>query len=141
MSNYRQDMSEEEKVSYLKALAFILNVEKNPSQEKKDYLNRQAEEIGFPKRQLRSVKKKQKAAELIAELKGIKNIRLKRFILREMIMLAVSDHELTDAEIATIYKIGMEIGLKEEKINDFFLWTAKGIEWQIEGRQLIEEDI
>ena len=53
----------------------------------------------------------------------------------------LGDHELTDEEIQTIYQIGTCSGLKEEKISDFFLWAAKGIEWQIEGTQLVEDNL
>lgn len=89
----------------------------------------------------RSAKKVKTAGELAKDIKGIGDIKIKRFILREMILLALADHELTDEEIQTIYQIGTCSGLKEEKISDFFLWAAKGIEWQIEGTQLVEDNL
>ena len=58
--------------------------------------------------------------------------------IREMISFAIVDHEISDEEMCQIYKIGTAIGVKEGKINDFFLWAAAGIEWQIEGERLIE---
>ncbi len=57
-----------------------------------------------------------------------------------MIVMAVADHELTDTEMCAIYEIATGVGVKQEKINDFFLWAAKGIEWQIEGSHLVEDD-
>lgn len=66
-------------------------------------------------------------------------MRLKRYIIREMIMLAMANHELSDEEMAAIYTIGMNIGIKEDKINDFFLWAAEGLEWQLAGVKLVEE--
>ena len=85
--------------------------------------------------------KKTKTESVIKELQTIADIRIRRFILREMILLAIADHEISDKEIETIYTIGMKIGIKQEKINDFFIWAAKGIEWQIEGSQLVDEDL
>ena len=98
-------------------------------------------EIGLSKKDFRSAKKVKTAGELAKDIKGIGDIKVKRFILREMILLALADHELTDEEIQTIYQIGTCSGLKEEKISDFFLWAAKGTEWQIEGTQLVEDNL
>ena len=80
-------------------------------------------------------------AELSKMIKQIKSIKLRRYILREMILVAVANHELSDEEIAGIYNIGTRIGIKEEKVSDFFMWAAKGLEWEIEGLQLIEGDL
>lgn len=82
-----------------------------------------------------------KADDLIKELKQVSSMRLKRYIIREMIMLAMANHELSDEEMAAIYTIGMNIGIKEDKINDFFLWAAEGLEWQLAGVKLVEEDL
>ena len=137
MIEYRKSLGEEEKVIFLRALLYILGVEKRASDHNKNYLIRQADQIGFDQKELKNIKKPKKADELAKELKTIADIRIKRFILREMILLAVADHELTDNEMTNIY----EIGIKEEKINDFFLWAAQGLEWQLEGSRLIEKDI
>ncbi len=141
MIDYKQSLGEEEKVIFLRALLYILGVEKRSSGHNKNYLIRQADQIGFDPKELKNIKKPKKADELAKELKTIPDIRIKRFILREMILLAVADHELTDNEMSNIYEIGIKAGIKEEKINDFFLWAAQGLEWQLEGSRLIEKDI
>ena len=56
-------------------------------------------------------------------------------------MLAIADHELTDKDVDTIYHIGTQSGVSQDKIDDFFLWAARGVEWQIEGIKLVEEDL
>ena len=132
---FSRDLSVDEKNVYMEALAFILNVGKSNNDAKKEYMETQMAEIGLSKKDFRSAKKVKTAGELA------KDIKVKRFILREMILLALADHELTDEEIQTIYQIGTCSGLKEEKISDFFLWAAKGIEWQIEGTQLVEDNL
>lgn len=138
---FSRDLSTEEKNVYLEALAFILNIGTSKTEAKKEYMETQMTEIGLSKKDVRSAKKVKTPDELAKDIKGIGDIKVKRFILREMILLALADHELTDDEIQTIYKIGTQSGLKEEKIGDLFLWAAKGIEWQIEGTQLVEENI
>ncbi len=138
---FSRDLSVEEKNVYLEALAFVLNIGTSKTEAKKEYMEAQMAEIGLSKKDARSAKKVKTPDELAKDIKGIGDIKVKRFILREMILLALADHELTDDEIQTIYKIGTQSGLKEEKIGDLFLWAAKGIEWQIEGTQLVEENI
>lgn len=138
---FSRNLSIEEKNVYMEALAFILNIGTSKTEAKKEYMEAQMAEIGLSKKDARSAKKVKTPDELAKDIKGIGDIKVKRFILREMILLALADHELTDDEIQTIYKIGTQSGLKEEKIGDLFLWAAKGIEWQIEGTQLVEENI
>ena len=138
---FSRDLSVDEKNVYMEALAFILNVGKSNNDAKKEYMETQMAEIGLSKKDFRSAKKVKTAGELAKDIKGIGDIKVKRFILREMILLALADHELTDNEMTNIYEIGIKAGIKEEKINDFFLWAAQGLEWQLEGSRLIEKDI
>ena len=49
-------------------------------------------EIGLSKKDFRSAKKVKTAGELAKDIKGIGDIKVKRFILREMILLALADH-------------------------------------------------
>ena len=44
-------------------------------------------------------------------------------------------------KLTDLHKIGKGMGISEEKINDFFIWAARGIEWQLEGIKLVEEDL
>lgn len=104
-------------------------------------MRKQAEQAGFDPAAVKKIKPAKKADDLIKELKQVSSMRLKRYIIREMIMLAMANHELSDEEMAAIYTIGMNIGIKEDKINDFFLWAAEGLEWQLAGVKLVEEDL
>lgn len=138
---FSKDLSLEEKNTYLNCLAFILNIGKSNNEAKKEYMETQVAEMGMSSKDVKKIKKPLKGDDIIKQIKVIADIKVKRFILREMILLAIADHELTDDEISTIYKIGTKSGIKEEKISDLFLWAAKGIEWQIEGTQLVEEEL
>lgn len=140
-STFKESLKEEEKVIYLEALMYILGGGKAISPERGEYLKRQAEEIGFPLKELKNIKKIKRPETISNQLLKIRNVRLRRYFLREMIMLAIADHELGDVEMCNIYKIGTAIGIKEDKINDFFLWAAQGVEWQIEGVRMVEDDL
>jgi len=139
MSEFKKQFSDDEKATYIRALFCILGGKNNLSEEHKSYVKHQAEEIGMTAAQLRKVPAPKSIDELAAEIKKISRVCLRRYILREMIMLAIADHEISDDEMKTIYAVGIRAGIKEEKINDFFLWAAKGLEWQLEGECLIEK--
>ena len=137
---FKKSLNDEEKNIYLKALSYILNCANKDTKEG-DFLIKQAKEINFPTNNLKGIKKISRPETISNELLKIKDVRLRRYFMREMIMLAVSDHELADNEMCNIYKIATSVGIKEEKINDFFLWAAQGVEWQIEGTRLVEDDL
>lgn len=140
MTSFKKNINDEAKITFMEALTFVVNIENRKSPLQQEHLLRQAFECGLSSRELKLVKKLKKPADLIKKLKEIPDKKTKRFIIREMIMMAVADHELTDTEMCAIYEIGTGAGLKQEKINDFFLWAAKGIEWQIEGAHMVEDD-
>ncbi len=139
MSAFKKELSDEEKTTYMRALLCVLGGKNSLSDEHKSYLKHQAEEIGMSATEFRKVSSPKSTDELAKEIKKIGSVCLRRFILREMIMLAIADHEISDEEMKTIYAVGINAGIKEDKINDFFLWAAKGLEWQLEGECLIEK--
>lgn len=141
MTTFKKTLSTKEKEIYLKALIYILSKEERKCADNDEYLRQQAEQAGFDPAAVKKIKPAKKADDLIKELKQVSSMRLKRYIIREMIMLAMANHELSDEEMAAIYTIGMNIGIKEDKINDFFLWAAEGLEWQLAGVKLVEEDL
>lgn len=138
------NLGEDEKYTYIKSLVYILNLNKKGSSKKesrkKIFLECHMRELGIPYSEIENIKTDNKAETIIRELKKITCIKTKKYILREMVLLAIADHELTDDEISAIYQIGAHAGIKEEAISDFFLWAAKGVEWQVEGLRLIEDN-
>lgn len=134
-------LDETEKKLYIQALAYVLGMDDKDQKTKKEYLLAQMNDAGIPESAFKQIKCDCKEDALIKSLSSIKDIRTKRFILREMILLAIADHEVSDDEVESLHKIGRNIGIKEEKINDFFIWAANGVEWQLEGMKLVEEDL
>lgn len=134
-------LSKTEKKIYLQALAFVLDMNKKDSKTIADYLRTQADEIDVSQTTLSQIKTNLPEDKLIKELTKITSIPCKRFILREMILLAIADHEVKDEEIEKLHRIGNAMGIAEAKINDFFIWAAQGLEWQLQGIKLVEEDL
>ena len=140
MAFSKKEFTLRQKKIFLKLLSHVLNIEGTPSERKTEYLRLQALELNVDLDKAVS-KKALKPADIVKDLAAFDDIRAKRYILREMIILAIADHELSDKEIKTIYEIGLLSGLKQEKIDDFFLWAAEGVEWQLNGLRLVEEDL
>ena len=138
IQSFKQNLTHDEKIVYLTSLLYVMVSQTNSRNE---YIRNQAKEICFPASDLRKIKKLTKPEAISLELLKIQDLRLRRYFIREMILLAINDHELTDKEMCEMYKIGIATGIKEETINDFFLWAAQGIEWQIEGVSIVEDDL
>lgn len=140
-STFKENLDSEAKAVYLEVLMYVLRADTRLTPERTRYLEKQALEISFPAAELKTLKKLKTPESVSNELLKIADIRLRRYFIREMVMLSISDHELTDEEMCNIYKIGCAVGVKEDKINDFFLWAAQGVEWQIEGVRMVEDDL
>ncbi|MBQ8464944.1 MAG: hypothetical protein IJ545_02925 [Alphaproteobacteria bacterium] len=130
-----------EKAACVKALIFILNVKGKDNHAKREYIQLQFKAMGIPENKYNLDAAPCSWDTMIKELKNIESLRIQRYIIREMIMLAIADQDISDDEIRNIYQIAETIGISGEKVGDFFIWAAKGIEWRIEGMQLIEEDL
>ncbi len=140
MSILTQKLTKKEKGIYLQALAFIMSQKGKANPALKSYLRVQALEIGVDEKQLEEVKLPQSALELCRSIKKIETMSVRRFIIREMIMLAVAAHELQENEVTLIYQVGNAVGIDTDRIDDLFMWAARGLEWQIEGAKMVEED-
>ncbi len=141
MIEFYETMSDAEKVICLQALKFVLLLENRTLKDNEKYLKKKMNEFGMSKALVSETTTFKTKEEFIRTVKKITSIRIKRFILREMVMIAVYDYEIKDDEIAALYELGLGVGINQEKINDFFLWVAQGIEWRLEGLKLVEEDI
>lgn len=130
--------NENDKQIYLSALSYVLTTGDTKSEQRRAFMKNKAREVKIP---LAQIKKVRAPEDLIAMLAKIDSIKVKRFIVRDMILMTLADHDLTDSEMHNIYDICAAVGIKPEKVDDFFLWAARGLEWQVDGNRLVEEDI
>ena len=130
-----------EKAACIKALIFILNIKGKNNQAKRTFIQLQFKAMGIPENKYDLDAAPCSWDTMIKELRSVESLRVQRFIIREMIRLAIADQDISDDEIRNIYQVAERIGISGEKVGDFFIWAAKGIEWQVEGIQLIEEDL
>ena len=140
MSIQPKNFSDDEKNIYMKALAFMLSLDKKNTPEKTEFLKIQAFKCAIDGRKVK-FKSSDKLSDIALALNKIDNIMIRRYILLNMIMLTIAGHELLDTEVDVIYGIGTKAGISVDKIDDFFLWAARGVEWQIDGTKIVEEDL
>ncbi len=88
-----------------------------------------------------SAGKKVDNTKMIKMLADIEDIRVKRFIICSLVLYAVSKEELNDRQIDIIYTLGQFIGISQDKIDDFFIWAAQGLQWHLDGNKIINEDL
>lgn len=135
-----KNFSELQKNVLIEALTFMRDFDKKKTPEKFEFLKIQALKCGFDLRKIKS-KSSLNSADLTLLINKIDNITIKRYIILQMILITIAAHELSDIELDLIYGIGTKVGISVDKIDDFFLWAAKGVEWQIEGAKIVEEDL
>ena len=133
-------LSESQVKTLMDGLTFMLSLDKQKAPEKLEFLKIQALKCGIDLRKVKS-KSSAKASDIALLLNKIDNISIRRYILLQMILLSIAAHELSDTEVDTIYGIGTKAGISVDKIDDFFLWAARGVEWQVEGMRIVEEDL
>ena len=136
-----KNFNTKEKNACLKALTYILNLNSARRQARREYLSLQMKALNIAEDKYKETQSACKMDAVVKALQGLDNLRVQRYIIREMIMLSVADQDISDEEIRHIYQIAEAIGISGEKVGDFFIWAAKGIEWWLVGIQLVEEDL
>ena len=87
-------LDEVEKKLYIQGLAYVLGMNKQDPKQKKEYLLAQMAETGLSESEYKKIKCNCKTDALIKDLEQITDIRAKRYILREMILLSLQRFEL-----------------------------------------------
>ena len=85
--------------------------------------------------------KKVNNTKMIKLLADIEDIRIKRFVICSLVLYVVSKETINDKQIDIIYTLGQFIGVSQDKIDDFFIWAAQGLQWHFDGNKLIDEDL
>lgn len=135
------NFSTKEKNACVKALLFVLFLHGGKNATQKKFMTFQLRAMGLTEDKYDLSQAPCKFDELVKSLKNLDGLRAQRYIIRAMIMLALADQDINDDAIKLIYRLAEEIGMSSEKVGDFFIWAAKGIEWRVEGIQLVEEDL
>ena len=108
--NVLNELTEKERNVYITSLLYILDLN-DSSARNMDYVLSRINDLGLDESVLKKIKRAKGEEEMYKLLAEVKNIRTRRYILREMILVAISNHELSDGEVASIYNIGRHVGI------------------------------
>ena len=139
--HYVDGLSSEQIQDFLIALSFVMHSDGDASKEEEEYIKVASTAYGLDSPNLADIMKKRSLAEVENIVAWAKNKpETARYMIREMISLAISDGDILEAEIDAIFHIGKVVGVSEERVNDIITWAVEGYEWQMEGFRLVEED-
>lgn len=137
---YVSGLTQEQRENFLKALAFVIYADGEVNGEEKDFLEVAAQAYGVSPSKVVEILQDRDIETVKALVQEIDDIRARRYLVREMISLGLCDGELSDDELDAIFSIGESLDITEERMDDMVSWAIEGLEWQLDGFRLIEED-
>jgi len=136
-NNFINNLSQEHKIIFLKALFFLANIDGHRDEEEIKYIKDAAQYYQIE--QMQEVFKNTNEKELLAELKNLGNRRVCLELIKEMCLLGHSDSDLTDEETLFIGHAGIAMGIELEKIEQISNWIIDKIIWLEQGKIIFED--
>lgn len=137
--SYISDMTEEEKITFLKVLVAMSRSDNNFDDEEKAFIQDIAIAFGVKKDKTEEILAPTSDEELIKSVSQIKNRQIALNLIKEACLLANSDGDLSDHEIILIGKIGQAMGVELEKIEQISQWIIDRIVWLEQGKIIFEQ--
>lgn len=134
-----ENMSEDEKVVFLKALARLAKADGSFDDNEKEFIREIALVYGVPSTRYDEIMKVGSDEELVKAVAQIKDRKKALELVKEMCMLANSDSDLSDNEILLIGRVGQAMGIELEKIQQISKWVIDRLVWIEEGKLIFEK--
>ncbi len=132
-------MSEEEKVIFLKILVALAKCDGNFEDEEKAFIKDSAIAFGLTKEHVDEILAPMTNEEIINKAAKIKSRQAALQLLKEACLLANSDGDLSEDEIILIGKIGQAMNVELEKIEEISQWVVDRIIWLERGKIIFEQ--
>lgn len=136
--SYLSEMSEEERVVFLKALVRLARADGHVDDGEKAFIEELAQVFEIPAGRADEIRTAMNDDEVVEEAKKIKNRRTAMELIKEMCMLANADGDLSDRETLLIGRVGRAMGLELEKVEQIGQWVIDRIVWLEEGKIIFE---
>ena len=136
-NSFISKLSEEQKIIFLKALAYMAKIDGRLDEEEIKYIKDAAEK--FQIQQSSQIFDFQTEENILNEIKKLGNRRVYLELIKELCLLGHSDSDLSDDEVVFIGNIGKAVGIELEKIEQISNWVVDKIFW-IEHGKIIFED-
>lgn len=138
-NNYIAQMTEDEKIIFLKVLVALARTDGNFDENEKTFIQDIAIAFGISKNHITMVFEEISDEQLIKDAAKIKNRQAALQLIKEACLLANSDGDLSEHEIIFIGKVGQAMGIELEKIEQISQWVIDRIIWLEEGKIIFEQ--
>lgn len=132
-------MSEEEKIIFLKILVALARCDNDFDNEEKAFIKDSAIVFGLTKEHVDEILAPMSNDEVIESASKITNRQAALQLVKEACLLANSDGNLSDDEIVLIGKIGQAMNIELEKIEEISQWVVDRIVWLERGKIIFEQ--
>lgn len=136
-NNFVIKLSQEQKITFLKALLYLANIDGNRDEDEIKYIRNAV--LSYKIKDLQAIFKPTTEEEIIEELKTIEDRRICLELIKEMCLLGHSDSDLSDEETLFIGHAGLAMGIELEKIEQISNWVIDKIIWLEQGKIIFED--
>ena len=136
-NSFISKLSEEQKIIFLKALAYMAKIDGRLDEEEIKYIKDAAEK--FQIQQSSQIFDFQTEENILNEIKKLGNRRVYLELIKELCLLGHSDSDLSDDEVVFIGNIGNAVGIELEKIEQISNWVVDKIIWIEQGKIIFED--
>lgn len=136
-NNFVINLSQEQKIIFLKALLYLANIDGNRDEDEIKYIKNAV--LNYKIKDLQAIFKPTTEEEIIEELKTIEDRRICLELIKEMCLLGHSDSDLSDEETLFIGHAGLAMGIELEKIEQISNWVIDKIIWLEQGKIIFED--
>lgn len=136
---YLAEMSDDEKIIFLKVLTRLARADGKLDDNERDFICEIAVVYNVPANRFEEIINVNSDDEIVAGVKKIKNRKLALELIKEMCLLANADSDLSDNETLLIGRVGQAMGVELEKIQQISQWVIDRIIWLEEGKIIFEK--
>lgn len=115
-NKYISELSQEEKLVFVKIYCKLINVDNNVEKEEINFLKVITERYGLPNNVVLDIIKSAKNIDHISEAQKITNRQHGLELIKEMCVLANVDDEVEDEELELIVEVAQAMGIEDEKV-------------------------
>lgn len=137
--DYLSEMSEDEKVIFLKTLAHLAQADGKTDNGERDFIAELVRALGLSEAGISQIRRAENDDAIVEMCKKIKNRRVAMELIKEMCMLANSDGDLSERETLLIGRVGRAMELDFNKIEQISQWVIDRIVWLEEGKIIFEK--
>lgn len=136
--NFMDDMTDEQKKVFLKALLFACKADGKVDEKEVRYIKRTADKYKID--DIKKIFEPITEDQFFEELSCFSERKWALELIKGIFKISLSDYDLSDSELDFIYRIGHKLGIDSTKIEEINNWVLDYIVWQEQGKIIFEEN-